>query len=95
MRSKEEIAVLSGSGPSAGPVMLHELGNPDAESLQIVLQRSDSALVTVAGQDGALVFHQLGEISVFPPGAAQASSTVSPGFGSSNKQAAAVLGSWM
>jgi hypothetical protein len=32
---------------------------------------------------------------VLPPGAAQASSTLSPGFGSSKRQAAAVLGSWM
>src|SRR5437660_1932902 len=53
---------------AASPVILRASGNLDAKTFQIILQRSDSALVTVASDDHALVFHQLGEVPGFPAG---------------------------
>ena len=37
--------------------MPRESGNRDTKTVQIILQRSDSTLVAITGQEGAPVFH--------------------------------------
>ena len=66
----------------------------DAEPDQILLQAGQADLVIVTGHQTPLIFHFLRQVPALPPGAAHASRTTSPGFGSNKSQATRVLGSW-